>query len=257
MKIKMIVSDLDNTLLRTDKSISQYTLEVLENCRKQGILLAYATARAKSASEPFVDEAKPDIIISDSGALIRMGDEVIHRAVMPKETINKIMKILHSGERVGYITASTDIGLLVNYDVDPNDESWKVWKPVHVDFAAGLNHDIYKLSPEITEARMRDEIMALSGISYIPFHGENWCHIGSEGITKWTAIEKIAQHLNIGIQSIVAFGDDYSDIEMIRGCGIGVAMGNANDDVKAAADQLCDTCDNDGVAKWLEENLCI
>jgi len=257
MEIKLIACDLDKTLLRTDKTISAYTLDVLERCRSRGILLAYATARAKTASEPFVDETKPDIIISDAGALVRMGNEVIHRAVLPSETVSKIMNILHSGERVGYITASTDIGLLVNYEVDANDADWKDWNPVYVNFSAGINHDIYKFSPEITEDWMNDSIMKLPGISYAPFHGENWCHIGSQGVSKWTAIRKVAEHLGIGIEYIVAFGDDFSDIDMLKNCGIGVAMGNAIDEVKAVADQICESNDDDGVARWLEGSLCL
>jgi len=258
MKIEMISCDLDRTLLCSDGTISAYTLDVLERCRNNSILFAYATARAKSASEPFIDETKPDIIISDGGALARMGDEVIHRVVLPPETVDRIMRILHSGEKVGYITASTDIGLLVNYEVDPNDEAWKVWQPVYVDFMTGIDqaHEIYKFSPEITETWMNKEIMKLPDISYIPFHGENWCHIGSQGVSKWQGIQKAAAHLGIDTKNIVAFGDDYSDIEMLQGCGIGVAVANAIDEVKAVADFVCESNDNDGVAKWLEENLC-
>jgi len=54
---------------------------------------------------------------------------------------------------------------------------------------------------------------------------------------------------------ITAFGDDLNDIDMLEFSGISVAMVNALDNVKAVADYICDTNDNDGVAKWLEENL--
>jgi hydroxymethylpyrimidine pyrophosphatase-like HAD family hydrolase len=54
---------------------------------------------------------------------------------------------------------------------------------------------------------------------------------------------------------VVAFGDDYNDVEMLSECGIGVAMGNAIDECKAVADHICGDCDDDGMAKWLEKNL--
>ena len=54
---------------------------------------------------------------------------------------------------------------------------------------------------------------------------------------------------------LVAFGDDINDLEMVKNCGIGVAVENAIDDVKAAAKYICGTNDNDGVAKWLEEHI--
>jgi len=259
MEIKMIVCDLDQTLLRSDRSLSAYTLQVLEKCRKRGILLAYATARPKMAAAPHKDTAKPDIIISDSGALARIvnGDKAIYKAVLPKDIVDEILQILQKDDPVCFITASIDKGILVNQTVDPNDIGWTEMNPIFADFSAGIDGDVYKITPEIYNRHTHDEIAALPGITYIPFHGEDWCTITPENVTKWHAIQKVAEHLGINTAHIVAFGDDFGDIEMIEGCGIGVAMGNAIDEVKAAADHICDTNDNDGVARWLEENLCL
>jgi len=58
-----------------------------------------------------------------------------------------------------------------------------------------------------------------------------------------------------GTTSALAFGDDYNDIEMLRECGIGVAVDNAIYEAKVAADYACGGCDEDGVAKWLEVNV--
>ena len=256
MDIKLIVCDLDKTLLRTDGTLSEYTLRVLEKCRRNGVLLAYATARPKLVAAPYQDEAKPDIVISDNGALARMGKNVIYRAVLPKDIVAGILRLLQNDDPSGFITASTDEGMLVNHPVDPADEGWADYKPIYKDFAAGINDDIYKLSPEVRNKQVRDEIAAMPGITYIPFHGEDWCSIVPGGVTKWQSVQKVAAHLGIDTKHIAAFGDDFGDIEMIKGCGIGVAVGNAIDEVKTAADHICDTNDNDGVAKWLEENLC-
>jgi len=73
--------------------------------------------------------------------------------------------------------------------------------------------------------------------------------------TKWEAVKLLANHFNISTDEVVAFGDDYNDISMLHECGIGIAVDNALDEVKAVADYNCDTNDNDGVAKWLEENV--
>ena len=257
MEIKLIVCDLDKTLLRTDKTFSPYTLYVLAKCRRDGILLAFATARPKTSVKPFVDAVQPDIVITDSGALAVMGADVVYRAVLPKETVNKILHILHKGGHSGFITASTDDALLVNRHVDLSEEGWADYQPVFTDFSSGFDRDIYKITPEILDSRLIDEIKALPDISYIPYHGEDWCTITSEDVTKWLAVQKIAEHLGIDAKHIAAFGDDFGDIEMLEGCGVGVAVDNAIDEVKAAADFICGTNDNDGVAKWLEENLCL
>ena len=65
----------------------------------------------------------------------------------------------------------------------------------------------------------------------------------------------MAGHFHISQEQIVAFGDDYNDIDMLQSCGIGVAVGNALEEVKRSADRVCGSNDEDGVAHWLSENL--
>lgn len=86
-------------------------------------------------------------------------------------------------------------------------------------------------------------------------NGEDWCQVMHKDSTKMNAIRKIAELLSVKIENIVAFGDDSNDIEMIRSCGIGVAVENAIDSVKQAADYICCNNDNDGVAKWIKEKI--
>lgn len=62
-------------------------------------------------------------------------------------------------------------------------------------------------------------------------------------------------YANFDMEEIVAFGDDYNDIEMLRACGTGVAVGNALAEVKQAADEVCLTNEEDGVALWLTEHV--
>ena len=86
----------------------------------------------------------------------------------------------------------------------------------------------------------------------VSFTGESWCMFMHSEANKW---EGLNAHFGISTAGILAFGDDYNDIEMLKNAGIGVAVGNAIDEVKAVADYICDTNDNDGVAKWVEENI--
>ena len=72
---------------------------------------------------------------------------------------------------------------------------------------------------------------------------------------KCSSIEKMQTALGFGNNEIVVFGDDANGVEMLQECDVGVAVANAIDEAKAAADYICDTNDNDGVAKWLEDNV--
>lgn len=72
---------------------------------------------------------------------------------------------------------------------------------------------------------------------------------------KETALSAVMAQLNVSPREVATFGDDRNDIEMLRFCGVKVAVANALDEVKAVANYVCGDCDEDGVAKWLEENL--
>ena len=75
--------------------------------------------------------------------------------------------------------------------------------------------------------------------------------------TKANGIRLLAQRHGISLEDIVAFGDDYNDIDMLKTCGVGVAMANALEAVKESADAVCSSNDEDGVAHWLANALTI
>jgi Cof subfamily protein (haloacid dehalogenase superfamily) len=83
----------------------------------------------------------------------------------------------------------------------------------------------------------------------------NNIEINSREATKGNALKKLAEYLEIPLESTVAFGDDTNDISMLREAGIGVAMGNSDKTVKQVADCITDDCDNDGVAHAINHFL--
>jgi hydroxymethylpyrimidine pyrophosphatase-like HAD family hydrolase len=95
----------------------------------------------------------------------------------------------------------------------------------------------------------------LPGICLSDPGGSRWHELLPVSVNKWTALEVIAERLSVRPEEIAAFGDDVNDIEMITNAGCGVAMDNAKAVVKAAANYICGTNDNDGPAKWIEENM--
>jgi len=96
------------------------------------------------------------------------------------------------------------------------------------------------------EARLDDDF-------YLTVARDGLGQIMHKEATKSKAVAALAKQWGITRSEIIAFGDDLNDIDMLSCAGVSVAMENALDEVKTVADHICDTNDNDGVAKWLEE----
>jgi hypothetical protein len=257
MDIKMIATDLDRTLLNSKSEISDYSKHILFSCRSRGIKIVFATARAENSCMRFIELIKPDAIVSNGGALARIGGKTIYRTSMSMEVTNGLLLSCLKHKNVGYITADTDNGYFINSPPYESEYSRAEYLPAfNTDFSKGLDSDAYKICAGFSDSNAAYEIAAeFPTVEVIAFSGEQWFRFADRNADKWFGLRALASHIGVSPANIVAFGDDYSDIDMLRGCGIGVAVANAIDEVKAAADQICDTNDNNGVAKWLEESV--
>lgn len=251
MDMQMIVLDLDGTVLHDNKTISNETLSVLERCRSKGILIAIATARSEKAAEKYSEKICPDSIISNGGALVRSKDEVIHQCKLPCELADTIIEELLAHKDFVSISVEAETGYYVTWEKANSDDFAHA---VHYDFKTPLSQTVYKIAFELTGPELAYKLQAkYPECKMIPFSDGTWFSIAHGNVNKMNAITAAAHFFNIEVSRIAAFGDDYNDLEMIRDCGIGVAMGNAIGDIKTVADYICDSNEKDGVAKWLSE----
>ena len=258
MNVKMIVTDLDGTLLRGDKTISEYTKSVFKRLRERNILLAFATSRSVRASARFRSMLAPDIDITSGGAIATMNGVTLFRAAIDINTATQIIRGLKASEGVLQITADTED---YYFNSKPIDSSWAGWvdytDSITTDFSEPLDvPDVFKITPNAVSA---ETVLAITSrypsVDVLRFTGEDWYQIKSSRAAKQYAVEAVCTQLGFSMSELVAFGDDSNDIEMLRECGAGVAVSNAIDEVRAVASHICGTNDNDGVAKWLEENV--
>ena len=251
--IKMIVTDLDDTLLRSDKSISDYTVSILEKCRDRGIMIAYATARSRQAVTKFFERFTPDIFIGYGGAVSFAGDEVICRYAIPSEISSRLISRCLQEPEILYVHASNETVAHAN-SLDSKITEIAHYERVDFSQISGISYlkiSIVSKNPVVV-GRIASEFPTLGMLRYT---GEDLYRFADRSAVKWNAVKAVAEHYCIYTGNIAAFGDDINDLEMIRNCGIGVAVENAVDEVKAAARYICDTNDSDGVANgW--KNTC-
>ncbi|MCL2499517.1 MAG: Cof-type HAD-IIB family hydrolase [Defluviitaleaceae bacterium] len=253
--IKMVVTDLDGTLLTSDKTISVYTKNVLERCREKDIKLVYATGRGASTAR-LAPDCFFDGMITMNGATARVGDETVYSRMIPWQAARPILTAC--AERgMGIVSESGGIHY-ANFSVS---ERWPslMAECLITDFS---HHDkdaekIYTPNPTAEDKVFIEDMLPNDLYFVVTSDGEDSTlgQIMHKEATKGRAIFVTAELWGIKPREIAAFGDDYNDIDMLLSCGFGVAMGNANADVKNAAAYVCGTNDNDGVAKWLEMNV--
>ena len=248
----MIVTDLDGTLLREDKTISERSLSALKQCRSSGIRVVYATGRGDS-SKILAPSELFDGFVRMNGATAYIGDERVYSKLIPIETVRSL---LIAADNAGFLVAAECNGWhYANFNVA---EKWP-WIP-QFEFADFSTLDIYaeKLfavaeTPEVPELIKKH----LSDGLYLSVSRDGLAMVMHEDAVKSKAVAALAECWDIKQCDITGFGDDINDIDLLEYCGTGVAMGNALDEVMAAADHVCDTNDRDGVAKWLEEQVLI
>lgn len=253
--MKLVLLDLDNTLLRSDKSISAYTIEILHKCQAADRKVAFCTARGESNILPFIDAVHPDMVIASNGALVRYQGKILYyQPLSVSDTQALINKGLELTGHTCEITVDTLSAHYWNRKIVPGEfPDWG--QTVYTDFR-DFKEESLKLCIEISDAALAGQIaQSVPACNCVPFSDIAWYSFSNKNATKEKAIAAVSQSLHIPFSEMIAFGDDYGDIGMLRLAGRGIAMDNAIPEVKAAADAITDSNDNDGVAKYLEKLL--
>jgi Cof subfamily protein (haloacid dehalogenase superfamily) len=252
---KMIIMDLDGTLLTDDKNISNYTLSILRKCKNIGIKVAIATARSEKSAKRCIDLVKPDIMILNGGALvINNKKKIIYERLLSVETTGRIINECLNNKNIGDITVETERDYYVSYKEPAYHSDYMYGK--YYDFSKPMLEKAYKITVEIFD---KDTALSIEKrfdeCKLTIFSGEKWYRFAHKEAEKMEGIKEISKMESIKISDIIAFGDDYNDIEMIKLCGIGIAMENGVQEIKEAAKYVCGRNNEDGIGKWIEKNI--
>lgn len=252
----LLLFDLDGTLLKTDKTISHKTIEAINRCKEIGHLIGISTARSESNSEKFLTQVHPDLVISSGGAVVRFRGTIIYEAGFTKEETKKIIETaLYIGGEEREITVDTIDAHYWNYKVFPTEQDSSWGETIYTDYK-DFEYTALKICVQLPNDFYAEEIAkSVDDCNWIRFSDGEWYKFSKANATKEMALTNIMNEIKISIEDITAFGDDYSDIGMLKMCGKGIAMGNAIDAVKEIADEVIGFNDKDGIAEWLENNI--
>lgn len=268
---KLIVSDIDGTLLRTDKTISDKTKSKIFELIEAGNIFAIATGRMHGAGRIVTQKLDYDgYLISCNGACVKhlKTGEVIQAIELDKELARKVIDICRKHDAyfhlydMDVIYAEKREHLAKKYaeGMDKLPESIK-FEVRFIEDAIEIaeSTSIYKIglfseNPDTFEAVMK-ELKELDGIETCKSLTTSF-DVMARGVTKATGIEAIRRHYDIPIEDVIAFGDNENDIDMISYAGIGVAMQNGTEELKSVADFVTKSNDEDGLVYAFEMLMC-
>jgi Cof subfamily protein (haloacid dehalogenase superfamily) len=250
--MKIAFFDIDGTILDFGAAdIHPSVKEALASLRRHGIKIFIATGRA-----PGIIPAFPDVpfdgIISFNGGYCYTPDEVICRIPMDHKDVQTVIQNAKNLGLPAMLANEKRMGANF-YQKELNDYMQVSQHTCEIiaDYDALSNDDIYQMM--IGSSPEQDDLL-LKNTSQVCI--TRWYHHAVDVIPSFCgkdrAIEKILSFYNFDLKDSIAFGDGGNDLSMIRYAGTGVAMGNAGDEVKNAANYVTDTCTDDGVVTALQ-----
>lgn len=268
-KIKMIAFDCDGTLLNDKKEMTAHTRNVLLRAMEQGIEVLAATGRPLTGVPKEVT-ALPGIryaLTSNGARIVDLKEQkVIYESTMPIHTAKQILDLFSQYDTyrevfidgVGYSMAS-ELEKAEEYVILPSMARYLKECRIGVqDLYEKLEKEkkqvdkVHALFKNISEKEKA--FLQIKEIPNITATGamENNIEVNALGVNKGIGLLKLGELLGIKREEIMACGDGMNDLEMIREAGLGVAMANAVQEVKDAADFVTDSNEKDGVAKAIE-----
>lgn len=282
-KYKLIISDLDGTLLNPNGKISDETMAVINEIKDKGIKFAILSGRQYKFISPIIKEHKLECyaIGLNGGEIVDHSENSTCEDIIEYDDLKEIVSILDKENVIyqvynenGVITKEIDNmieelldfgrlhcsdvrgiidGALIYYDVIFKDSiitkdilSTIERENFHVVKLVALSPDRNKLD------KIAERLKQYNTLAVTTSHMSN-IEVSHKNVNKGEAVKKIAKLLDISTKEIIGIGDHLNDLPMLEQVGLSIAMGNAIPELKEKVDYVTDTNDKDGVAKAIRK----
>ncbi|MDL2256553.1 Cof-type HAD-IIB family hydrolase [Parabacteroides sp. OttesenSCG-928-G06] len=251
--VKAVFFDIDGTLVSFQSHVvSSSAQEAVRQLREKGIKVFIATGRRLQAANNLGDLQFDGYITMNGSYCLKGRDEVIYRHAIPEEDIWAMIEYQKTVENFPCALVQED-SIWMNYrneDVETVFDLLHFPAPPLRDLSEVAGDSVYQVIAFFREAQQERIMSVMPGAE-----ATRWNYLFSDvvprGSSKAVGIDKMLEHFGIALEDTMAFGDGGNDIEMLQHVALGVAMGNAEEEVKAVADYVTDSVDNDGVMKAL------
>lgn len=260
LNTKLIFIDSDDTLKKTDGTISNRTKKAIEENRKAGNKIIICTARPRYQTLEVMKESGSDsIIVSSNGSEIYdiNDNKIIFNFFVDNDSVIKMVKYAYSKdirliltmEDYDYVTKeirNPNQKLLSKHNYSKELTECNVKQCMFIDQKSDEIYKIKDILSNDNKLRIVDENNENSS------YEEKWFSVSNSNCSKGNALKIVSKYLNIPIENTIAIGNDKNDISMFKVAGLSVAVSNASDDIKSKVNYVTLSNDEDGVAVFLE-----
>ena len=259
-KIKMVVTDMDGTLLNSNHEVSDRFFSIFKVLQSKGILFVAASGRQYNSIVDKLNTIQDDIIVvAENGGFVMQQDKELLSTPLPATRIKEILELLRNfpdmhpvlcGKQNAYLTGKSDafVEKLKEYYTE-----FEVVEQLENVSAEVIKIAIYHF--ESSERFIYPHVKQLESQLQVKISGTNWVDISSANANKGYALQQLMANHNIKSDEIMVFGDYNNDLEMLALSDFSFAMQNAHPNVKDAANYMTVSNDEAGVELILEKLL--
>ena len=262
MAIRLVAMDLDDTLLRDDWTIAPRVIKAIQKAQTQGVKMTIATGRMPISTRPYAEQLGVDVpVITYHGAMIQqvLSGEILFRRVIPSALATEIVRDVagrgiyaqiylkdrvvtpqlndwsREYERISSVRIEqADLSILLSQEPEGVEKILLMAKESDLDQFAPRLRELYGEKVHLTKSK------------------PCFLEMTDCQVNKGVALAALAERFGIAREDVMAIGDSFNDLEMIKYAGIGVAMGNARSEIKEQADLVTASNEEDGVAEAIE-----
>nr|WP_297173040.1 Cof-type HAD-IIB family hydrolase [uncultured Agathobaculum sp.] len=261
MPIKLIAADMDGTLLDSAKRLPDRLFPLIRALRARGVRFAPASGRQYyTLYEQFGEIADELIYISENGAMVCDGAEVISFEAMPVDEVCRAVETVRALPGVSTVVSTRTGGVYEDGDDPAFRENMALYCARHKsvpDLAAYVRYEPVCKVALFCQGRAEQVLMpafeSFAETSQIALSGADWVDLMRPGISKGRALGVLGAQLGIEQQECMAFGDYLNDLELLQAVGESYAMANAHEALKAVAKYICPSNDEDGVCRTIRQ----
>jgi len=272
---KMAVCDIDGTLIAKNGKLSQKTIDVIKEINNGKDIVTLSTGRNVRNTLPVAKKLGIRVPFSCIDGILLY--DPVNECIIEDKSISResVMRLAEYGNSRNMFIEVSDGFKYYKYFPTKEHEKYDIfnehtlWGRIksykkgvryikNISKLDELNNTFYQISfggsdEECARAKKDIDEMKLENVEARDNVFRNYVFMNHTGIGKARGMRVLCDILKISTEEVIAIGDEMNDIDMLEEAGLGVAMGNASDKVKAYADEIADTVDNDGAAKILEK----